>query len=209
MDDIIPLMAEWDSEYCMDAPSKFHMRESYVIKSQVKHPDTPTYMEALSGKHTDEYYKATYDEINILTRRDTWDIVSRKSISDQNVLPGTWYFKYKNKPDWNIRKFKARYCDIRYVQKRLSPEPLNWYSPVLHCYTVRFVFIFNCIIGLKSQSIYFKNAFDKADIPSGEPVFIELSRDFNSDGGKCDVILMFNKSLYGKSKGAHLWYEKL
>ena len=46
-----------------------------------------------------------------------------------------------------------------------------------------------CIIGLQSQSIDFTNAFDQADIPSGEPVFNELPRDFMSDGEKGDIIL--------------------
>ena len=49
-DDIISLLAEWDVEYCMYTPSTFHMRESYVIKSQIHYLDTPMYMEALSGK---------------------------------------------------------------------------------------------------------------------------------------------------------------
>ena len=49
--DIILLMAEWDLEYCMDVPSAFCMRESYVIKSQIHYPDTPTYMKALLGEN--------------------------------------------------------------------------------------------------------------------------------------------------------------
>ena len=54
----------------MDKPSEFHMRESYVIKSQNHDPDTPTYMEDLSGEKLKEYSKAMYDEIISLTRRD-------------------------------------------------------------------------------------------------------------------------------------------
>ena len=34
--------------------------------------------------------------------------------------------------------------------------------------------ILQCILGLQSQSIDFTNAIAQADIPSGEPVFIEL-----------------------------------
>ena len=50
------------------------------------------------------------DEIQSLMRRDTWEIVSRKSVAGHNVLPGTWSSKCKRKPDWTIRKSKARYC---------------------------------------------------------------------------------------------------
>ena len=74
---------------------------------------------------------------------------------------------------------------------------------------MRFVLILQFILGLKSQSIDFKNAFAQVDIPIGEPVFIELPRDFKSDGGQHDVVLKSKKSLYGQAEAARLWYEKL
>ena len=52
-DDILLLLAERYSEYCIGTPSMFHMRESYVIKTQIHDSDTPTYMEALSGKNSE------------------------------------------------------------------------------------------------------------------------------------------------------------
>ena len=98
-DDILSLLAEWDAEYCMNTPSTFHMRESNALKTLSHDPDTPTYMEALSGKNSEEYFKAMDDEIQSLTRRETWEIVLRKSGADHNVLPGTWSFKRKRKPE--------------------------------------------------------------------------------------------------------------
>ena len=56
-------------------------------------------MEALSGENSEEYFKAMDDEIQNLIRRDTWEIVSRKSVADHNVLPGTWSFKCKSESD--------------------------------------------------------------------------------------------------------------
>ena len=53
-DDILSLLADWDAEDCMDTPSTFHMRESYALKTQSHDPDTPTYMEALSGENLEE-----------------------------------------------------------------------------------------------------------------------------------------------------------
>ena len=69
------------------------MRESYVIKYQIHNTDTRTFMEALSGENTEEYFRVMDDEIQILMIRDTWEIFLRKSFADHNVLPGTWYFK--------------------------------------------------------------------------------------------------------------------
>ena len=134
------------------------MREDYVLKTQSHDPDTPTYMEALSGENLEEYFKAMNDEIQSLIRRYTWEIVSRKSVADQNVLPGTWSFKCKMKHDWKIRKFKARYCVRGGIQNRLSPKPMNSYSPVVQWATVRLMLILQCIICLQSQIIDFANA---------------------------------------------------
>ena len=55
--------------------------------------------EALSGKNLEEYFMAMDDEIQSLMRRDTWEIVSRKSVADHNMLPGTWSLKCKRKYD--------------------------------------------------------------------------------------------------------------
>ena len=74
MDEILFLMARWDAEDCMDAPSTFHMREYYGLKSQGHDPDSPMYIEALSCEHADEYYKVMDDKIQSRIRRDTWEI---------------------------------------------------------------------------------------------------------------------------------------
>ena len=50
---------------------------------------------------------------------------------------------------------------------------------------------------------------NQADIQSGEPVFIELPRDFKSHGVEGDVVLRLKKILYGQAKAARLCYEKL
>ena len=49
--------------------------------------------------------------------------------------------------------------------------------------------ILKCILGLQIQSIDFTNPFAQVYIPSGEPVFIELPRDFKSDWGQQETWL--------------------
>ena len=73
--------------------------------------------------------------------------------------------------------------------------------------TVRSVLILQCILGLQSQIIDFINAFAQADIPSVEPVLIELLRYFKSDGGQHDVVIRLKKIIYGQAKAALLWYK--
>ena len=74
---------------------------------------------------------------------------------------------------------------------------------------MRSMLILQFILGLKSQSIDFTNAFAQADIPSGKTFLIELPWDFKSEGGQHDVFLKLKKSLYGQAEAARLWYEKL
>ena len=52
-----------------------------------------------SNENTDEYFKAMDDEIQSLMRRYTWESVSRKSVVDHNMLPGTWSLNCKRKYD--------------------------------------------------------------------------------------------------------------
>ena len=68
--------------------------------------------------------------------------------------------------------------------------------------------IFQCILGLQSQIIYFTNDFSQVNITSGEPVFIEIPRYFKSDIVQGDVVLILKKILYGQAKSTRLWYEK-
>ena len=45
------------------------------------------------------------------------------------------------------------------------------------------ILILKRILGLQIQSIDLKNSFAQTDIPSGDPIFVELPRYLNSDGG--------------------------
>ena len=51
--------------------------EYYVLKYQSHDPDTPTYMDALSGEKSEEYFKDIDNETQSLMRGDTWEIVLR------------------------------------------------------------------------------------------------------------------------------------
>ena len=64
-------------------------------------------------------------------------------------------------------------CERR-CPEEIYPAPLNSYYPVPQWATARLILILQCIIGFKSQSTDFANAFSQADIPSGKTVFIEL-----------------------------------
>ena len=105
-----------------------------------------------SNENTDKYFKAIDDETQSLMIRETWEIVSRKSVADHSVLPETWSFKCKRKPDWKIRKFKAQYCVRRDIKKILSTKSLNLYFTVVQWATVRLIFF--AIYSMFAESKY-------------------------------------------------------
>ena len=71
------------------------------------------------------------------------------------------------------------------------------------------MFIFQCIQRFQSKNIEFTNAFAQADFSIGEPIFIDITRYFKSDGEQCEIVLRSKKIIYGIAKASHLWYEKL
>ena len=91
----------------------------------------------------------------------------------------------------------------------LYPETLKSYSTVVQWFIVRFMLDFRYVLSLQSQSIDFANAFSQANILSEGTVFVEIPMDFNSDGEKCDVVIILKESMYGQSEATLLWYEKL
>ena len=60
--------------------------------------------------------------------------------------------------------------------------------------------ILQFILGLQSQSIDFTNTFAQADIPIGDPLFIELPRDLKSYGGQHAFVLKLKINDMVKSK---------
>jgi len=74
-------------------------------------PDSPNFMEAITGEHSEEYLEAMGIEIQALQRAVTWDVVPRSQVPrTTNILPLTWVYKLKHYPDGHPRKFKAQLC---------------------------------------------------------------------------------------------------
>ena len=73
--------------------------------------------------------------------------------------------------------------------KKLPPETVNTYYPVVHWETVKL------------------SAFSQQGAPSREPYFIDIPSCFNSNGVKCGIGIGLNIFPYDKSKAARLWYK--
>ena len=198
------LLAEFDS-----AAMEHNYRPSALSGKKANDPDTPTYREAIFGEHGEEYWTAMKNEIEALVKRQTWDIMTRNQVpKGEPIVPGTWAFKCKRRPDGTFRKFKARWCVRGDVETRMNKGNMDTYSPVIQWSSVRLMLIFTILFGLHTQSIDFSNAFAQANMPADTNIYLEMPENFASTD-KSDCVLKLKKSLYGSTIAPRLWYEKL
>jgi hypothetical protein len=205
LDNIQILLAEMDHE----RNSSFYQPSAFSSTKKNSDPDTPDIRTALSGDHAAEYWQGMSDEVESLSKRNTWTVIPRADIKPgHRVVPGTWAFKCKRRPDGSFRKFKARYTVRGDIQKRQSQVTVDTYSPVVQWASVRLMLVLTVIFGLATRQIDFSNAFAQTDIPTDEHVYVELPHHFRATEG-VESVLKLNKALYGQLDAPKRWYDKL
>ena len=71
-----------------------HNRLHKCFKSSKQYePDTPNFHQAMSGEFSHKFKNAMDSELEGLTKRKVWSLVSRPP--NVKVIPGTWAFKIK------------------------------------------------------------------------------------------------------------------
>ena len=179
--------------------SSFDASTAYKAKVNTD-PDILTFDQAMQDpQHRDAWRESALAEIRQLESKGTWKEVPLSDATSR-VLPGTWVFRQKRRPDGEIKKFKSRYC----CRGDLEEGKFDTYAPVVAFPTVRLFLISALKMGWKTQSIDFSNAFVQSDLD--HPVWIHLPRGFHSTipGKSC---LKLVKSLYGLSVAPKLWYQ--
>ena len=71
-------------------------------KKKTNDPDTPTYMEAMSGDDAESFWEAMQKEIEALVKRKTWSVVPRSVAGGSDIVPGTWAFKKEKTAGWDL-----------------------------------------------------------------------------------------------------------
>ena len=143
-------MLSLQDDYKSHLRPKTDLAEALAAKKKTGDPDQPMYHEAMVSDQADEWRRAMDEEIINLVKRKTWELVPR-SEAKSPIIPGTWAFKCKRKPDGSFRKFKARFCVRGDVQKTKSGVDLDTYSPVVQWSTVRLMLFMSGKMNLVTQ----------------------------------------------------------
>jgi len=102
-------------------------------KSKTNQANSPTWLKAMNGPFTEEYWKAACIEVETLEKIDAWYVVNRTD--DMNVLPSKWTLKFKCFPGGLIKKIKAQFYtrDDRQIE---GIEYFETYAPVVMWVTI-------------------------------------------------------------------------
>ena len=94
-----------------------------AFKHTTKDPDLPNYFDGMHSDNAEDYHDAIKGEVEAFTEYATWELVDRSSVcSTASIIPGTWAFRCKRRPDGSFQKFKARYCVRGDIAKRNATE---------------------------------------------------------------------------------------
>ena len=186
-----------------------HNHQPYALASKkMNDPNLPSLRASLIGDEAEFYWKAMKKEIEDLEKRNTWVYVNRDSLpAGTFVVPTLWAQRKKLTPSGELKKYKSRITCRGDLMKKHGVEPLDTFSPVCMWSSVRLILTLTLLLGLKTESIDFSNAFVQADIPQGTNIYLEPPIGF--DTPKPNQALKLQKSLYGTSSAPRLWYEKI
>jgi hypothetical protein len=134
MNEISALLADHDAD---ETAMNYQQPAAFAAKKRYD-PGTPSYMEAISGDNAEDYWVKMKGEIDSLVKHQTWDIVPRSSCAPNAlialIVPGTWAFRCKHRPDGTFRKFKSRWCVRGNFERRINGkngEVMDTYSLVV------------------------------------------------------------------------------
>ena len=180
---------------------------AFKASKKGKNPDLPNFREAMEGEHREEFKKAMEKEIRELEGHGTWRGIVRSSVpQNAEIVPLTWAFRIKRRPNGDFDKFKARLV----VRGDLQHDERETFAPVVKWSTIRTVLAFALKMKLKTRQIDFDNAFVQAELDEKDSIFVTLPKGVNH-ATHCnkDVVLKLLKSLYGMKDAPKFWFQKV
>lgn len=96
---------------------------------------TPTtYEEAINSSASKQWETAMVDELQSLTKNDTWTLVDLSK--DRKAIQNKWVYRIKSNPDGTMNRYKARLV-IKGCSQRAGIDYNKTFSPVARFESIR------------------------------------------------------------------------
>ena len=176
--------------------------------------DQPTLQDILNMPDEEKalWFTSMNIELNALWSKGCFTVVDRDAAEGRQIIPLTWAFKVKTRPDGSFLKRKSRLClrgdkMIEGLEEGHTADETSGYAPVVDWGTIRMLLTMTVNFNLKTTAVDFRAAFVQAKLK--RPYYSTLPPvlcDFPQFQGK---ILRVHCSLYGHKFASRLYYELL
>jgi len=155
------------------------------------------------AKHNPEWQKAMQEEICMIEKNCTWELVDRPP--SKNVIGVKWIFRTKLNADSTINKYKARLVVKGYAQI-YGVDYSETFAPVARMDTIRFLLAVAAHRNWKVFQLDVKSAFLNGILQ--EEIYVEQPAGFVNQG-KEDKVYLLKKALYGLKQAPRAWYGRI
>ena len=159
-------------------------------------PEPKNWTQLLRHPHKDQWIQAANIEFEHLTKRETFETVSKDTATEANILPLTWVFKYKFDTNGFLLKHKARL----YVRGDLQKTDKDTYAATLALKTFRALMALTAAFDLEARQYDAVNAFLNSTI--NKLIYVSCPEGLPSTPNTCLRLL---RALYGLKQSLLLW----
>uniref|UniRef100_A0A6V7M0T8 Integrase catalytic domain-containing protein n=1 Tax=Bracon brevicornis TaxID=1563983 RepID=A0A6V7M0T8_9HYME len=201
-----------ESESVEDVPLAWRLRrgnnEPVINVDYSSENETPeevprTVEEALSGVYAEQWRKAMDEEMESLSKNETWDLEPKSA--NKNVIGCKWVFTIKRHADGSPKRFKARLVAQGFSQ-RYGIDYDEVFAPVVRQTTLRTLLSIAGRRGFFVKHLDAKTAFLNGKL--SKTIYMRQPPNY-VDEGKPEFVCRLNKSLYGLKQAAKAWHDKL
>lgn len=178
--------------------SSFRNILNYHMAFSVNEPSS--YKEALRGEKCGEWKKAMKEEIEALTKNNTWILVDRPI--NENVVDNRWVYKIKNEQRGQPMRFKARLVARGFTQE-YGVDYCETFSPVVRFTSIRMILSIAAQRKMHIKQFDVKTAFLNGELR--ETVYMEQPLGFKDATNR---VCLLKKSLYGLKQASRCWNQK-
>ena len=169
--------------------------------------DVPTtYQDAMKRNDSDEWRKASDEEMKNMIDNDVYELVDRKEAmkNGKNVLKSRWVYTIKVNKNGDIERYKGRFVACGYSQEA-GVDFDETFAPVGRYKTLRIVLCLVAEMDYELKQMDVVSAFLNAKLK--EELFIEQPDGYADD--KDGKVWKLKKAIYGIKQAPYEWNKEI